>query len=233
MKQKKLSVQKTIIVLLLTIIIFSTGVLIGNYNTEKKFSKVVDLTSDLRIETLGMEVEYDILESHICENENVLYLVQGLFELAEKITFMENELGANNENVIQLKKQYFILEARHWMLAKKRVDECLGPTKGLDNTIILYFYSNQGDCPQCQQQGAVLTHLHQKHEKMKIYSFDINIDSPVVNVLKTIYGINATPGLVINEETHIGYLSADEFIAFVTNQQKTQVTDTIMKEITT
>ncbi|MCF7798810.1 conjugal transfer protein TraF [Candidatus Woesearchaeota archaeon] len=231
MKRKKISIQKTTIVLLLTIVIFSSGVLIGNHNTNKKFLNIVELGDELRLETLGIEVEYDILAENICENEEALFLTTELFDLAEKLDFMENELGSNSDQVIQLKKQYFILEARHWMLAKNRLENCLENDKGINNTVVLYFYSNQGDCPRCQQQGAVLTYLHKKYPGMKVYSFDINIDSPVVNVLKQLYDITTTPGLVINDETHEGYMDADTFITFVTNQQKTQVSQNIMEQI--
>jgi len=217
--------------LLLTIIIFSAGILLGNHNTNKKFSKVVDLSDNLRLETLGIEVEYDILAENICENEDALYLTSELFDISEKVDFMENELGSNNEQVTQLKKQYFILEARHWILAKKRVESCLGNNKGLNNTIVLYFYSNQGDCPRCSEQGAVLTHLHKKYEGMKVYSFDMNIESPIVNVLKGLYDITNVPGLVVNDELHEGYMDIDKFTAFVTDQQKTQVSGRVMEQI--
>lgn len=230
MKRKKISAQKTVLVLLLTIIIFSAGILLGNHNTTKKFSAVTDLSDELRLETLGIEVEYDILAENICENEDVLYLTTELFEISEKVDFMENEIGSNNEQVIQLKKQYFVLEARHWILAKKRVQDCLGNNKGMNNTIVLYFYSNKGDCPQCPEQGAVLTHLHRKYEGMKIYSFDININSPIVRVLKDLYEIRTVPGLVINDELHEGYLDVDGFTAFVTNQQKTKVSQNSIEQ---
>ncbi len=232
MNRKKFSIQKTVLVLLLTIVIFSAGILLGSYNTSKKVSTVIDLSNQLQTQTLGIEVEYDILAENICQNKDVLYLTSELFDLSEKLDFMENQLGSNNDQVSELKKQYFILEARHWMLAKKRVKDCLNNDKGVNNTIVLYFYSNQGDCPQCSEQGAVLSYLHKKYKGMKIYSFDSNIDSPVVNVLKNLYDIKNTPSLVINNEAHEGFLNTDDFIAFVTNQQKVQVSKEAINKIT-
>ncbi len=66
---------------------------------------------------------------------------------------------------------------------------------------------------------------------MKVYSFDMNIESPVVNVLKKLYSITDVPSLVINDDLHEGYMDKDAFTAFVTDQQKTQVSQNIMEQI--
>lgn len=219
MQRKKFSIHKTFTILLLTIIIFSIGIIVGNQTTHQKYSTVLDLTEELQLQTLAVEVEYDILEENICRNDDILYLTEELFELSEKIDYMENDLGSDHPRVSELKQHYFIVEAKHWLLAKKRIDECFENNITLNNTIVLYFYSNKGDCPRCQQQGAVISYLHEEYEGMKVYSFDATSQSPVVKTLKKIYTVQGElPGLVINDETVQGYLNADEFIAIV-NQQ--------------
>lgn len=227
MHRKKFSIHKAFTVLLLTIIIFSVGIIVGNQTSYHKMNTVIDLGEQLQLETRSIEAQYDILENNICLNENVLFLTKDLFDLAEKIDFMENTLGSQNAQVQELKKQYFVVEAKHWLLAKKRADQCFENNITINNTVVLYFYSNKGDCPQCQQQGAVISYLHKEYEGMLVYSFDSNSDSVVVQTLKDLYDIKSEmPSLVINGETHKGFLDSDEFIGFVTTQQaKNNITE--------
>ena len=85
MKRKKFSTHKAITVLLLTIIIFSLGILIGNYNTSKKFNDIIGLSDSLRLETQGVEVINEILKENICEGDDVLYLNDDIYQLSERL----------------------------------------------------------------------------------------------------------------------------------------------------
>lgn len=221
MKRKQANKQKYLLVLLLTILIFSTGILVGHYTSGQKLDEVKVLSEQLQLQSLGVELEYQILRENICEHENILFLTEDLFEISEKLTYMENALGEDNSRVKELKEFYFVLEAKHWLLAKDRVETCLEGVIDMNETIILYFYSNEGDCPRCKQQGIVLTYLQQEYEGMKIYSFDTNSNSPVVRVIKNVYGLsNNTPALIINDEAIEEYLDADGVIGFVRKQQE-------------
>ncbi len=80
----------------------------------------------------------------------------------------------------------------------------------LKPVIILYFYSNQGDCTECEKQGYALTSLSENYPQLRIYSFDYNLD---VSALKTLISIddvdNKLPALVINGKVFYGYQSID------------------------
>lgn len=219
MQRKRFSTHKAITVLLLTIIIFSLGILMGNYNTSKKFNKVIGLSNSLRLETQGVEVIHDILKENLCEGDDVLYLNDDLYKLSERLAYMESVLGQDNAQVKSLKEEYFIIEARHWTLAKTRSKNCLNESKELNSTIILYFYGNEDLCPRCMEQGTVLTYLRERYNGMKIYSFDINSESSVVNVIKKIYDVEGVPGIVVNDETYIGYLNVDGVVNLIESQQ--------------
>ncbi len=232
MNRKKFSKQKTLLVFLITIIIFSLGIFVGSQNTYHKFNKVLDLSESLQLQTASVEVEFDILKDNICSGDNVLFLTEELFDLSEKLNYMENTLGYDNPQIRALKDKYFILEAKHWLLAKKRINTCFDNKISLNNTIILYFYSNEGDCPNCQEQGAVISYLHELYNDMKVYSFDIKSETPAVKVIKKLYHIDDSvlPALVINDETHQGYLDADDLIGFIKTQMKIQNNETVLNE---
>jgi len=234
MNRKKFSSQKTLLVFLITVIIFSIGVFVGSQNTYNKFNKVLDLSEKLQLQTAGVEVEFDILKDNICSSDNVLFLTEELFELSRKLDYMENTMGYDNPRIKELKDKYFILEAKHWLLAKKRANTCFQDRKDLDmnNTIILFFYSNEGDCPNCQRQGAVISYLHEKFGDMKVYSFDIKSETPVVNVIKKLYHLDESqlPALVINDEVHQGFLDSDALLSLVEKQSLQKLSSKISNQ---
>lgn len=78
-------------------------------------------------------------------------------------------------------------------------------------TVVLYFYSNEGDCPDCKRQGYVLTKLGDDFDELRIYAFDANLD---LSALKTLVSINKVgselPALVVDGETYSGFKSLNE-----------------------
>ena len=219
MSKKIFSIRRSIMVLFLTIIIFSLGIIVGNYNSYKKFDQVIDLSEELKMETLGLEVQYEILKENICEKDGVFYLTGDIFELSKRLNYLEETLGKNNPNVIDLKNYYFILQAKHWLLTKEKVKTCMNGSKTINSTIVLYFYSNMGDCEKCEQQGTVLTYFRNKYPGIKVYSFDINSENIVVKTLKKIYEIRGiSPSIVLNEELYEGYTDKQNFIELMQQQ---------------
>ena len=138
---------------------------------------------------------------------------------------MEGQLGKNNPRVLSLKEYYSLLEIRHWLLLRLAKDRC-----GTGYDLVLYFYSNLGDCDTCEQQGSVLSTLHKKYPRLNIYSFDINIPNPALQTVKSIFGITQAPTLVVNSKVIDGFRNKNQLEELLFgNQTKTQ-TKTIKKE---
>jgi hypothetical protein len=102
-------------------------------------------------------------------------------------------MGKDNQQVINLKEYYHLLEIRHWLFLKKAKETC-----NSDNELILFFYSNKGDCSMCEEQGNVLTYMHSKYPEISIYSFDANIENPAIQTMRSLYGASELPVLVVN-----------------------------------
>ncbi len=66
-----------------------------------------------------------------------------------------------------LKKYYSILEIKHWLLVKKTAKECK-----VNIGSIVYLYGDKKNCPNCENQGYVLTTLREKYPFLRVYSFD-------------------------------------------------------------
>lgn len=230
MDRKKFNKDRTLIVFLLTVVVFFLGISVGTLFNIQKLDQVAQLSKELQQKSLALEVEYDILEENICNNKDVLSLTDELFDISEKASYMENMYGYDDPRIIDLKSYYFTLEAKHWLLAKKRVDICgtdLNFTP-MNSSTILYFYSNENDCPRCDEQGSVLSYLRRENSNLKVYSFDVNYNLSIVSVLKSLYDISDVPAVVLNDEAYVGFIGVDDLI-YLANMQvnNTNITTSI------
>lgn len=102
-----------------------------------------------------------------------------------------------------LKKQYFLLEAQSYFLSKKVKTLC-----NENSVLLINFYSNS-NCAKCNDQGAEILkardELLDKKVKVKLFSFDGDLGSPVADALKNQYGVTSYPSIVINDSLYPGY----------------------------
>ncbi|MBW3002980.1 conjugal transfer protein TraF [Candidatus Woesearchaeota archaeon] len=203
--RRDISKTKFITVFAVTALIFVIGVLIGSYITGIKLDQLTDMQDDLKTHAMSVEMQYEILSEDPCRAVNSTPLTDELNKIGERLVFMENELGWDDKNVMMLKEYFSLLELRHWLLMKKNNEIC-------DERVvpILYFYSNKGDCPKCEQQGFVLTNLKRNHAPVRTYHFDINIENPAIDTVKDLYNVKYAPAIVIGEKTFHGFLSKEK-----------------------
>ena len=197
--------QKILVALLITAFIFILVIVTNGLLNDSKINQLNSLYNDIRIDALNAEVQYEILSENPCLALNFKPLNDELFELGNKLTHMEEQLGKENDQVLDLKKYYSILESRHWLFVRKASEQCNQKT-----TPILFFYSNQGDCSDCEQQGFVLNYIRNTISGAYIYSFDINLESSAIEALEITYNITTVPTLVIGENTYVGFKDSDE-----------------------
>ena len=205
MENRSLSKSKYFAVFATTTLIFTIGILVGNYFSNQKLSNLGELQNDLRIELASIETGYELLKEHPCSNLKNVPQTEQLYDLAKKLSYMEEKLGKKDENVLQLKEYYSLLEIKHWLFLKKYKDMCY-----VNITDVLYFYSNLGNCPNCEKQGYVLSYIQNKYNDVYIYSFDVNFDNGALNIIKNMYSIGTEmPVLIINEVAYHGFKDSD------------------------
>jgi hypothetical protein len=118
---------------------------------------------------------------------------------------MENRLGEDDRNVLDLKEYYSLLELRHWLFMQKTRKEC-----NQTSVPILFFYTNEEDCKDCKEQGFILTWVRRNYADVYIYSFDYTIENAALDTVKRLYGIEGTPAVVIGKETYNRFISKKE-----------------------
>lgn len=203
-----IDIKKYIFTFLITLAIFVTAFFASSFFSNKRVESVKSIQDTIAIDILSSETQFDLLKEVPCSNVGDSMLSAELSELGNKLSHTENDRGEKDNDVLYLKKYYSLLQVKDYLLSKKLVEKC-GVTK--KPVFIIYFYSNKGDCPDCEREGYVLTRLKEIYPDLRVYSFDFNLDLSVVDSLKKIYRIKDTmPALVIEDKTYTGFKTLEE-----------------------
>jgi len=203
----KINYRRYILAFIITSAIFLTAILISNKLSEKKLEQVRTIEDKMSIDILSLETQFDLLSELSCEQigENTVLSTE-LSSLARKLSYMEEQRGTDDAEVIRLKRRYSLLQIKDLLLMKKVAAKC-----DIAPTVVLYFYSNDGSCKDCTRQGYVLNKLGDDFESLRVYAFDANLDLSALQTLVSINKVQETlPALVIDGETHEGFVSLSE-----------------------
>ena len=210
---QNVSSKKYVIVFLITLGVFAMVFLLSNYIYSQRITQVKSLEDNINRNILETEIQYALLADVTCEtdaNNNPL-MNDEINSLSKRLSFMEDQRGTDDTEVITLKKYYSLLQVKDYLLLRERTKQC-----GQKPSSILYFYSNKGDCLDCKKMGYVLTAMRENYDQLHVYAFDYNIGLSVVETLKSIYKLeNKQPILVINRKPYYGFKTREELEALM------------------
>ena len=195
--QNQFEWKKYLLVFGITAAIFGTAFYAAARFNDARLEELRATENQISIDLLSNETQYDLLGQLSCSDiaRNPV-LSDELNTIANQLSYAEDNLGANNTDVIALKEQYSLLEIKDYLLMQKVASQC-----GVHPVFILYFYSNAGDCSDCAREGDVLTYLRQAYPSLRVYSFDYNLNLSALKTLIEIRGVgNKMPALVINNQ---------------------------------
>lgn len=211
-------VKKYIFTFALTAALFATAFFASSFFSEKRVENVKSIQDNIAIDILSSETQFDLLKEVPCGSVSDSILSPQLSEIADKLSRTESDRGSNDADVLYLKKYYTLLEVKDYILSTKIVEKCGSAKKPVS---IIYFYSNLGDCADCEKEGYVLTRLKEKYPDLRVYSFDYNLDLSVLDSMKRIYKISSgLPALVIQDKTNLGFKSVEEIEALLPDTLK-------------
>jgi len=198
--------KKYLFSFIITVIIFSTAIYLSNYFSEKKLEEIRNIQDKISIDILSSETQFSLLEESLCKDLGINALSSELGELEAKLSYTESSRGADDSEVQILKKYYSLLEIKDYLLMNKISEKC----KKYPISII-YFYSTNNDCSDCEKEGYVLTKLREIYPELRIYSFDYNLDLSAVRTLIAINKIeNKLPALIVKEKIYYGFQSVED-----------------------
>lgn len=194
----------------ITAVIFITAILASNYFSQKKMNEIKNIESRIAVDILASETQFSLLSELSCKEISSGLLSKELATLGDKLSYTEQNRGSDDAEVLNLKKYYSLLQIKDFILMQKIKDRC-GSSQTNGGLSVMYFYSNKGDCPDCEREGFVLTKLREDYPELRVYSFDYNLDLSALQTLVSIYNIKKDlPAVLINDKIYYGFKSIDD-----------------------
>ncbi len=202
--------KKYIFVFIITLGIFVTVFLLVNFFNTGKRQNIADLQQTITIDLIANETQFDLLKNAPCKAiEGGSVLSQQMNELGNKLAYAEETQGVDNDDVLELKKYYSLLEIKDYLLSQEVSKKC-----DVEIESMIYFYE-QG-CDDCVKQGFVLNELKRKYPWLRIYSFDKNLDFSIVETFVGLYDITEkSPVIIIDDETYFGFKTVEEIESYI------------------
>ena len=199
-----LAARNALIALGITVALLATVAYAINYLNRARVAELASIEDQIAIDTLSLDTQFSLLEAAPCDSvASSTALVGKLEDLGSRLSYAESQLGADDPQVIRLKQQYSLLEIRDYLITRKLAEVC-----GMKPVTVLYFYSNEGDCSDCDKAGYALSYLRDTYPSLRVYSFDYNID---LGAMQTFIALNkirdSFPAFVINGKKIYGFTS--------------------------
>ncbi len=213
----KIETKKYLLAFVITAMVFLGALIVSNQSSERRLAEIKSIENKIALDILSSETQFALLKESSCRAiDHSTSFSEELNELSQKLSYMEENLGDDNIEVLNLKKYYSLLQVKDYILVKQVNEKC-----GIRPITIIYFYSNNGDCPDCKLAGYVLTKLREEYPEIRIYSFDYNLDLSVVQTMKSLNGVkNTLPSLTILEENYYGFKSVEDIEKIIPQLKK-------------
>lgn len=195
-----------IIAFVITAGIFAVVILLSRFATNQKIQAIQSAQDSIALDIASSETQFSLLSELSCKNIDARSsLSQELSSMEAKIQYTEANKLTNSEELLKLKKTYFLLEIKDFILLRKINERC-----GSTAVPIVYIYTN--DCSDCVKQGYVLAALQEKYPELRVYSFDYNVDLSALHALLSIYKVKGDqfPVMIIGEQLYTGLKSLDD-----------------------
>jgi hypothetical protein len=150
------------------------------------------------------KIRYRLLElslqeelSNQCGSSLLSALSSDLDNMGGSLGMLEDKLGKNDPDVLEQKKTYTMLELQHYLVSKRQSSLC-----GEEIKFILFFYSNGEEYKEkAEEIGYILSTAKRNNpEGIMVYSFDYDLNSNMISILKTKYALTGPNVLVVNDE---------------------------------
>ena len=207
--ERKTSIKKYILAFVLTLLVFSGGIIAGLFIENLRLSSAKQITLKEKVTLRSLQLQHSYIASGLTDCKALHTILENnINELGKKVAIIIDyeKKALFNEEEFQLQLQdYFLTEIQFYLLAKDIDKKC-----PQDNVKILYFYDENKD----ETQGDILIYLKKKFDnKVLVFSLDSGFtEEPMIRTLLTNYNITQFPALVIEEKVFEGHQNADQLM---------------------
>ncbi|MGC9602131.1 MAG: hypothetical protein ABSE76_00090 [Minisyncoccia bacterium] len=187
--------QRYLLAFGITAAIFITAFYVASKIDDERVASIRATEDSISIDILSSETQFELLGNLDCNTiaQNPV-LSDQLNSLASQLSVAESNLGDSDPEVIQLKKQYSLLEIKDYILLQNIAEKC-----HVKPVYVLYFYTNNGTCTDCSNVGDILTYLRGEYPGLRVYSFDYDLDLSALKTLISLHDIQDTlPAIIVN-----------------------------------
>ncbi|MBI4451937.1 hypothetical protein HY637_00780 [Candidatus Woesearchaeota archaeon] len=212
---RSISKDKYLMAGAITVGIFLLGLFLGLAIEGKRVNYIESVSRKQNLEFSSLQLQYAFIDQ-LSQEKNCL-AVQKTFEqninsLESTRIRLENfdrDATLNKNELDILKNEYLLAQIRYWLLAERTRELC-----GSDIVSVLYFFSDEEECPDCEKQAFVLTYLKKRFkDRLLIFSFDSKFEEePMIPLLKNTYDTKKFPTIVIEGKPKPGFQSKESIL---------------------
>lgn len=205
--RKGLRTNLIIISFLITTFLLFSVIILGSVFESQRKDYLNEQLERLYRDFINIQVYSLLSESYdndmacLAFESKLLELDTYIWELGQKIDkyrsareeFQKDEYYLNQKRIFNENQLFYLL------LMDQMIDKC-----NITKQTVLFFYRNSADCPKCDDQSFILTDISMLDDRdgskeVAIFSFDMDLDLSMLNILARYYKIDEYPCLVIND----------------------------------
>lgn len=213
-EKRALRKDKYAVALIISIMIFTLGFLLGTVLDSYKTGYVQEIAKQQELEFNSLQLQYMYLENiKGSEKCPVLYQtiennLKVLDPTLNKMLDYEKSKNLNSPEYLFIKRQYLLSNLKYWLLSEDIKKTCSG-----NSVTVLYFFDSA--CDICfKSQGVILSNLKEVfQDKLLVFAIDSDfIEEPLITLLKNKYNVSTYPTIIINNQKTDHFMSRDELL---------------------
>src|SRR3989338_7499132 len=193
-EREPMNLERISFAIILATLTFVLGFMISyivSYNQENSLEGVQE---NLKYDLLSFQVENELANGS-CQLFDPYRFAVEMEKIGFSIDLLEKRLGKEDKQVIEKKKLYSLLEVQHFLYVEKYKKNCNNSM----HTVLFFYSNNPNEATDGELLGRLLDYLKLRHNNLMIYSFDYNLDTPIINTLKYKYNITE-PNIIIVDD---------------------------------
>ncbi len=207
--------NRYLIALILTIIIFTLGIIIGLFIEKLRLEQTENSMLHEKVNLQSLQLQQNFIASgnvdcttlHEILDANIDELTRkgGIVQEFEKSAILDKD-KFNLQH-----RDYFLTEIQYYLITKEIEKKC-----PKDSINVLYFY----DSNKYETQGDILGYLKKIYkERLLVFSLNAEFEQePMINVLITAHNITSYPAIVVDDELFSGHYSLKEVETILCNK---------------
>ncbi len=210
--ERKISVKKYFLAFVLTIIVFSAGVVLGVMLESARLQDAQQIILTEKVNLRSLQLQQNYIESGVADCNALNKLLEAnINELTRKmatvIDYEKRSVFNQEEFELQL-RDYFLTEIQFLLVSQEIDKKC-----EKDNVKVLYFYDEN----RFDTQGDVLDYVRKRFDgKVLVFSFNSAFEEePMIRTLLASYNITFYPSVVVEEVVFRGHTSVDVLLGHI------------------